>query len=132
MKKYAAYIAVLCVTLFMACREEEILLSKPGEALKPVTNLAHTISGNDAVLTWDLPSEFPDDVITPVSVQVRITIDGLSGGNVILQGAPETYTFLGYDAAKNYKFTVKVTAAVDTDDPAESNLRYSPGQTITF
>lgn len=132
MKKYGSYISILCVIFSLACQDREILLSKPGEPLKPVTNLAHSVSGTDAVLTWDLPSEFPDDIITPVSVQVRITVDGLNDGNVILEGAPETYTFLNYDASKNYKFTVKVRASVDTDDPAESNLRYSPGQTIAF
>ena len=132
MKKYGLYLSILCFALCLACQDDEILLSKPGEAIQPVTNLAHSISGSDAMLTWNLPTDFPDDIIEPVSVQVRITIDGKSGGDVIVENAPETYTFLNYEPSKDYKFTVKVRASVDTDDPAVSNLRYSLGQTIAF
>jgi hypothetical protein len=132
MKKYGSYISILSVFLFLACSEYAILDSKPGEAIKPVTNLTHSISGNEAVLTWDLPSDFPDDIVEPVSIFVRITIDGQSGGTVTLANAPETYVFPNYDASRSYKFTVKVMASVDTDQPAVSNLRYSQGQTITF
>jgi hypothetical protein len=132
MKKYVSYISILGVMLFLACREDEILLSKPGEEVSPVTNLAYTLSGSDVNLTWSLPADLPDDIVSPVSVQVRATIDGHNGGTVTLANDPTSYIFPGYDPSKKYRFTVKVMASVDTDDPAVSDLRYSPGQTITF
>ena len=118
--------------LSASCRDEDVLLSKPGEPIQPVSNLGSSFFGPDVILTWELPQDYPDDVVQPVSVMVRVTIDGHNEGDVILENAPTSYTHPGYDPAKAYKFTVKVRGEVETDDPAESDLRYSLGQTVNL
>jgi len=132
MKKYLFYISILCVLLCSGCKEEDIILSKPGESIAPVTNLEYTISGTDAILTWNLPATLPADVVEPVSVFIRISKDGQSAGTQVIDNAPETFTYPLYDPAKQYKFTVKVQGEVNTTDPYRSKLRLSPGNTIAF
>ncbi|MBF9255727.1 DUF4945 domain-containing protein [Pontibacter sp. 172403-2] len=132
MKKYIFYISIICVLFAAGCKEEDIVLSKPGEPIAPVTNLDYTISGSDAILTWDLPSTLPDDIIEPVSVFIRISVDGQSAGTLVVDDAPESFVYSPYDASKKYKFTVKVQGKVDTTDPYRSDLRLSPGTTVAF
>ncbi|MEJ7682764.1 MAG: DUF4945 domain-containing protein [Segetibacter sp.] len=132
MKKHIFYISVLCVLFCSACYKEEIITSKPGEPIGAVTNLEHAVSDSNINLTWKLPATLPADIIKPVSVFIQISVDGQNRGSVVLENAPETYTYTPYEAAKKYKFTVKVMGKVDTKNPAVSNLRYSPGQTVSF
>ncbi len=132
MKKYIFYISILCALFYTACQKDEIITSKPGEAISPVTNLEHSILDTNINLTWKLPATLQADIIKPVSVFIIMSVDGQNKGNVVLENAPETYTYSPYDAEKKYKFTVKVMGKVDTKSPTVSNLRYSPGQTISF
>ena len=132
MKNYIFYISILCVLFCASCKEEEIITSKPGESIAPVTNLQHNIAGNNAIITWKLPTTFSEDIIKPVSVLVRITVDGQSGGTQVLDNAPESFTYPTYDPTKKYRFTVKVQGAVNTTDPYRSKLRISPGTTIAL
>ena len=108
----------------------EIIDSKPGESVNPVTNLNYTVSGSDVTLTWDLPTFYPDDIIQPVSVFIKVIKDGQAAGTFVVEDSPVTYTFTGYDETEVYRFTVKVQANVNTDDPNLSELRYSLGNTI--
>ena len=130
MKSYIFYISMLCLLLCVSCREEEILTSKPGESIAPVTNLKHVISGDSATLTWDLPATYPADIIQPISVLVIKTENGRAGTQV-LADAPESVT-QAYDPTKKYKYTVKVQGAVNSTDPNVSKLRISLGQTVAF
>ena len=130
MKNYILYISFLCLLLCVSCKEEEILTSKPGESIAPVSNLKHVISGNTVTLTWELPATFPADIVQPVAVLVIRTEDGRAGTQV-LADAPESLT-QAYDPAKKYKYTVKVQGAVNTTDPNVSKLRISLGQTVAF
>lgn len=132
MKKYIFYISILCALFYTACQKDEIITSKPGEAISPVTNLEHSILDTNINLTWKLPATLPADIIKPVSVFISISVDGQNNGNVVLENAPEIYTYSPYDSEKKYKFTVKVMGRVDAKTPNVSNLRYSPGQTISF
>jgi hypothetical protein len=132
MKRYIFCFSLLAVLFCAGCQKEEILTDKPGEAVAPVTDLKHTVAGNQAELTWKLPATLPKDIVKPVSVLVRILVDGQNGGTQVLNNNPERFTYPGYDAARKYRFTVKVQAGVDTQDPARSKLRLSPGTTITF
>ena len=131
MKKLAYFFIMFSILVFSAC-EYEIIDSKPGEPLDPVSNLNYSISGSEVTLTWDLPTSYPDDIIQPVSVFIRIIINGVNAGTQTLEGAPESYTFTGYDPQDTYKFIVKVRGEVDTDNPNLSDLRYSLGSTIEF
>lgn len=132
MKKHIFYISVLCVLFCSACYKDEILTSKPGQPIDVVTNLDHAVSDSNINLTWKLPATLPADIIKPVSVFIQISVDGQNRGSVVLENAPEMYTYSPYEASKTYKFTVKVMGRVDTKDPAVSNLRYSAGQTVSF
>lgn len=131
MKKVAFLILISSVFMFSAC-EYEIIDSKPGESISPVTNLSYTVSGDEAILTWDLPLSYPDDIVQPVSVMIRITRDGNNAGTVLLDDAPESYTYDSYDPSQTFKFIVKVRGEVDTDDPNVSDVRYSLGTTVEF
>jgi len=132
MKKSIFYISILCVLLCSACYKEDIITSKPGEPIGPVTNLQHAVADSSINLTWKLPVALPADIIKPVSVFIQISIDGQNRGSLVIDNAPENYTYSPYDAAKNFKFTLKVIGKVDTSDPNVSNTRYSPGETVSF
>lgn len=132
MKKYLLYITVLGLLVCQGCQEEEIILSKPGEAIQPVSDLDYSITDNNVSFTWKLPESFPDDIEKPVSVQIRILSNGQNAGTIVLEDNPEGFVYTSYDASNEYRFTVKVMASVDTDDPAESDLRYSLGKTVVL
>jgi len=131
MKNYIFYISMVCLLLCASCKDEEILSSKPGESIAPVTNLKHAISGTTTTLTWDLPTAFPADIVQPVSVLVQRYENGLSVGSQVLANAPKSVTY-PYNATKKYKYIVKVQSAVNSTDPYVSKLRISPGQTVNF
>lgn len=132
MKKQLLYITICGLLVCFGCKEEEVILSKPGEAIEPVTNLDYSITGDNVNLTWELPATFPDDIIEPVSVQVKILANGQNAGTIILEDNPMSFIYTSYDASNEYRFTVKVMASVDTDDPAVSDLRYSLGKTVVL
>jgi len=121
---------MISLFVFTAC-EYEIIDSKPGESLDPVSNLNYSVSGSEVTLTWDLPTSYPDDIIQPVSVFIRITRNGASAGTQTISEAPTSFTF-PYESGSSYKFIVKVMGEVDTDNKNFSDLRYSPGVTIEF
>lgn len=132
MKKYIFYISFLSILFCSGCYDEEIIASKPGEAIDPVTNLEYSISDANVHLTWDMPSTYPEGVIQPVFVQIKVSEDGRHIATEVLENAPESYTFTSYDPSKEYRFTVKVMANIDTSEPHESDLRYSLGQTVAL
>lgn len=132
MKKFIFHITTFCIILFTGCNRDEIIPSKPGEAILPVEDLQYAIADTDVNLTWNLPSSFSEEIIQPVSILVRISVDGQNAGTYVLENAPESYTYNSYDPLKDYRFTVKVMGDVDTMDPHVSNLRYSLGKTVAF
>ncbi|WP_207434787.1 fibronectin type III domain-containing protein [Sabulibacter ruber] len=131
MRNCIFYLSILGLLLCYSCKDDDILTSKPGEPIAPVTNLKHTITDNNVTLTWDLPANYPSDIIQPISVLVIKWEDGRSLGSQVLPDAPETVSF-PYSTGKKYKYTVKVQGAVNSEDPYVSKLRISPGQTISF
>ena len=127
-------LTIVCVGLMICsgCKDEKIIDSKPGKPIEPVTNLNYTIADGAVQLSWKLPSDYPDDVIQPVSVQITATIDGKNEGNTVIEAAPETYVYSPYVPGVTHKFTVKVMASVDTTEPYESDLRLSLGNTVNI
>ena len=132
MKKCLFYISIVCLMCCTSCRKEEIILSKPGEPIAPVTNLQYSIAGDKATLTWALPAALPEDIVKPVSVLIRVSVDGRNAGTYVVEDTPVSYTYSPYDPSKQYKFTVKAQGAVNTTDPYRSKLRISLGNTIVF
>lgn len=131
MKNYIFYISFLCILFCSGCYDEEIIVSKPGEAIDPVSNLEYTVSVDSVVLTWDMPSTYPEGVIEPVFVHIKVSEDGKHVATPVLENAPESFTY-PYDPSKEYRFTVKVMANVNTSEPHESDLRYSLGRTVNL
>lgn len=130
MKKYLFIISILSIGLFLGCYDDDISYDKPGEPIDPVANLTATPQGEEVVISWTLPSSYPNDVIQPVSVQINVSIDGRrEGGNIVLEGNPTSFTH-PYDANRSYRFTVKVLTHIETSEPHESDLRLSLGQTV--
>lgn len=132
MNNFLLYISAFCLILISGCNKDEILPYKPGEALQPVENLDFTLADTEVLLTWNLPTSYPDVIVQPVSVQIRISVDGQNAGTHVLENAPESYTFSPYEPQRNYRFTVKVMGDVDTMDPHRSNMKYSLGETVAF
>ncbi len=132
MKKYILYFTMLLIVLSSSCKKYEIIKSKPGEEINPVTNLSSSVSENSIIISWKLPATLPGDIVKPISVSIVISIDGQSKGTVVLENAPESYTYSPYDPSKAYKFTVKVIGKVNTDDKNFSNVRYSLGETLAL
>lgn len=130
-KNSLLYVVLLFVVL-SGCVSDEIIDSKPGEPLAPVENLSYSIQGTAAEITWDLPNAISADIIQPVSVQIKVAADGQNSGTFVIDNAPESYLYSGYDPQKNYRVTVKVTGMVDTTEPHISNFRYSLGKTVVF
>ncbi|MGQ8334929.1 DUF4945 domain-containing protein [Sunxiuqinia sp. A32] len=128
--KRITFLIILAFLFIMSSCEYEIIDSKPGEPIAPVTNLTSSISGNSVALNWNLPSSYPSDIIQPVSVYIKVTKDGNNAGSQVLNNNPNTFVYDAYESGHVYRFTVKVRANVDTDDPNFSDLRYSEGETI--
>ena len=147
MKHILFYInMVFLILLYAGCSEYEVIDSKPGESIDPVSNLQAIEVDNTVVLTWNLPSSFPDDIILPVSVVVQVYVsktfvapalmDLSKTKEVTLTLAPETYTYTEYDPAKTYVFVVKVKGDVDGtkyENPKyQTANRFSPGVSVTL
>lgn len=132
MKKSIFYLSILLIIICSGCKKDEVIDSKPGESIGPVTNLNHSVSGNTVNLTWKLPATLPNDIITPVAVVIQVAIDGKIMSTVTLDNAPASYTYSPYDSSKKYRFTVKVKGNVNSTDPNVSKLRYSLGETLSL
>ena len=145
MKNIVLYIFLIGM-FAVGCSEYDVLDSKPGESIDPVTNLAANVVDTTAVLTWTLPSSYPVDIVKPVSVVIQIyTVDQgstpsllglMSVGSVAVADAPTTYTYADYDSGETYKFVVKVKGTVDVskyEDPDyQSSIRFSEGVSVTL
>ena len=131
-KKNTVLFAALFFILLQGCVSDDIIDSKPGEALPPVENLQYDIQGSGVELSWDLPQSIPEDIIRPLSIQIKVAVDGQNSGTFVLEDAPESYTYTSFDPAKSYRFTVKAVGVVDTTEPHISNIRYSLGKTLSF
>ncbi|MBC9795720.1 DUF4945 domain-containing protein [Sinomicrobium weinanense] len=131
MKKYVFYIFIWSLLLCSGCYDDDIITSKPGEPIDPVSNLAANAEGDQVNLSWDLPSAYPENVIEPVSVLIHVSVDGRrEGGSITLEDNAVSYTYSPYDPAKTYRFTVKVMAHAEPSEDYQSGLFYSPGSTI--
>lgn len=130
--KKSVYCLVFFVGLIQGCVSDEIIDAKPGEALPPVENLTYRVEGTAVEINWVLPQAIPADIILPLSVQVRVTVDGQIAGTFVLQEAPESYVYQGYDPSKSYRVTVKAIGNVNTSEAHRSNIRYSLGRTTSF
>ena len=135
MKTNLKYLFLALCTLLGSCYDDDVLSSKPGEPIEGISNLAHTISGDQVILTWDLPSQYPEGIITPVSVHIALSVDGQRvGGTIVLPNDPVTYTQAGYDPAREYRMTLKVVAMKNVENEPDhiSDTWISKGTTLSI
>ncbi len=128
MKKFYLLILFIIAASLTGCYDREILGSKDGESINPISNLSFTTAAPQVVFTWNMPSGYPEDIVQPVSVVVTIYRNDVKVSTITLANAPTTYTYTSYSSANTYRFIFKVMAAVDTDDPNKATLRYSSGK----
>ncbi len=128
------YIVLCGVFLFLlsGCYDRDLIESKDGEPLNPITGLTYAINGTNVNLSWTLPSSYPSDIIQPVSVVLYVYRNGTLVSTITVPDAATSYTYNSYSASNTYRIIVKVQGSVDTDDSNQSNLRLSPGVTVVF
>lgn len=125
----------ICLLIILAasvtgCYDRDILESKEGESLDPITNLTYNANAPDVIFNWDLPASYPDDILHPVSVFLTVFQDDLKIFTTVISDGPTTYTYSEYDTGVVYRFIFKVQADVNSSDPNLSNLRYSEGSFV--
>ena len=130
MKKTFCLVIGSIFLLLSGCYDREIIDKKDGDPLDPVTNLVYSLDGDNVDLSWTLPSQYPPDILLPVSVFISVYRNGMLINSQTVTGAPTTYTYNAYDPDYYYWIIVKVRADVDTDEKNKSNLRFSPGVTV--
>ena len=132
MKKLHICFLFMAAIAFTGCYDREILESKPGDSIDPVTNLNYIINEPEIAFSWTLPSSYPDDILHPVSVHLTVFKDNIQVSATTITDAPTAYAYTGYDSESTYRFIFKVSADVDTDDESLSNLRYSAGVVVVI
>lgn len=118
---------LIIITLITSCTDRQIIDSKEGESINPVTDLNYSVNAPEVIFTWQMPTSYPQDIMQPVSVFVTIYKDNKKVSSITLPDAPTTYTYATYNSASTYRFIFKVLGNVDTDDLNKSKLRYSLG-----
>ncbi|MCK5135197.1 MAG: DUF4945 domain-containing protein [Bacteroidales bacterium] len=126
---YICLLFILAISV-TSCYDRDILESKEGESIDPISNLTYGANEPEIVFNWDLPTNFPDDILHPVSVFLTVFQDDIKISTVTIPDGPNTYTYTEYDPGSGFRFIFKVQADVDTDDPNLSSLRYSAGSVV--
>jgi hypothetical protein len=130
MKNNISLAICFIILMLTGCYDRDIIDAKPGEPIDPVTNLNYTIDGSSVALTWVLPAQYPDDIILPVSVMIKVYQDDILKSTVTAADAPTSYIYGSYNADISYRFIVKVVGNVDTEDPNVAKTRYSLGEFV--
>jgi hypothetical protein len=136
MKTAYLYIFSL-VVFFCSCAQKDILNSKQGTSLPPVTNLAlEKADSNRVILTWQIPGAIPGNINQPLGVYIEVNQEVnrrlLSQFSITLPGAPTSYTYKLPDSSKVYHLTVKLSGTTTSSDINYSNSILSLGQTVIY
>ena len=138
MKTFLYTCALMLMTGISACTDRDILESKPGVILPPVSNLGMEKDGEKGViLTWDIPTSLPAEINQPVSVFIQVSeitspTTAVPVFNTTLSDAPSTFLYEVPDAEKTYHLTVKLYAKTKNTDENYSSDIYSGGQTVVY
>lgn len=127
MKNLVYLFVLLTIPISSGCTDD-ILMSKDGSPIQPVQNLDFVLNNNELILTWDLPANYPSDIILPVSVRVDIYSDGVLLESTVIPESPVSFLYNGYSADKSFRFVVKVRGEVNSENPYMAKVRLSPGR----
>ncbi|MDR2042363.1 MAG: DUF4945 domain-containing protein [Tannerella sp.] len=126
----------LCIP---SCYDRNILDSKEGVSLPPVTGLEYTRSGDQVTLTWGIPSDIPPEISRPLSVNVQVlryrpgVLSITRVDTHTLSGEPLTASLTvpnEDNAGYEYHIVVKLTGHLKESVYGYSSQIFSLGQTI--
>ena len=138
MKKLAHKIFVLLLLFFGACTDRDIIESKDGVSLPPVSNLALAKIGDSNVrVSWTIPPDIPQSINQPLNVYVEVKqIIGVTTTrteySATLPNAPSQFDYELPDTEKTYHITVKLQGGVKDPNPNYSATIYSLGKTVIY
>lgn len=132
---YAA--ALFLLGTIAACTDRDILESKPGVSLPPVTGLSLLADTPHVELSWEIPAGLPEEIQQPVDIYIEVNqllspTRAVRIFSTVLPDAPTSFTYQLPDALKKYHLTVKVHGRTKTADPNYSGDIYSEGQTVAY
>ncbi|MBE0653966.1 MAG: DUF4945 domain-containing protein, partial [Bacteroidales bacterium] len=96
MKRYYIFILIIIAASLTGCYDREIIDSKEGESIDPISNLNYNIIEPVVVFTWDMPANYPSDVVEPVSIVVVVYRNNVKVSTLTLPDAPTTFTYSSY------------------------------------
>lgn len=135
--KIIHYAGVLLLVTVAACTDRDILESKPGVSLPPVTGLSLSADTPYVELSWKIPAGLPEEIQQPVDIYVEVNeilspTRAVRIFSTVLPEAPTSFSYQLPDALKKYHLTVKVHGRTKTADPNYSGEIYSEGQTVVY
>lgn len=114
------------------CYDRDIIDGKDGISLPMVTDLSATRSGTSATVTWNIPSNIPDEFNRPLTINIQV-YDDKTRTQILEENSEVTsYTVTGLDANKSYRIIVKLRGNFKEPEYGKSNDVYSLGQTVTI
>ncbi|MCD8043241.1 MAG: DUF4945 domain-containing protein [Tannerellaceae bacterium] len=129
------YLLLLLVLVFVtnSCYDRDVLDSKGGVQLPPVSNLASTLSGSGEVtVTWTNPTEIPSEFERPLSVYMQVYRGTVLEYQIALEDEPTRWEYtLEEPTESNYRIVVKMYGFLKNPEYGKSGEIYSPGQTVT-
>lgn len=131
MKNLVYLFVLLTIPISSGCTDD-ILMSKDGSSIQPVQNLDFVLGNSEVILTWDLPENYPPDIILPVTVRVDIYCDGVLLESSVIPESPVSFLYSGYVSDKSFRFVVKVRGEVNAENPYMAKVRLSPGRVVAL
>lgn len=129
---YLFSITLLLMAVNTSCYDRDIIDSKDGISLPTVTDLSATRSGTSATVTWNIPSNIPDEFNRPLTINIQV-YDDKTRTQILEENSEVTsYTVTGLDAGKSYRIIVKLRGNFKEPEYGKSNDVYSLGQTVTI
>ena len=132
MKKllYFLSITLLLMVFSTGCYDRDIIDSKDGILLPKVTDLKAVKSGTSATITWNIPSNIPNEFNRPLSINIQI-IDGKTTKlNETHSGETTSFTVNDLDVNKSYRIIVKLRGNFKEPEYGKSNDVYSLGEIV--
>lgn len=122
---------LLLVLLASSCIDREILESKDGVVLPPVTGLRSTIQDNKNItVSWINPTTIPDAVQRPISIYVQVYRGGTLEYQRALPDEPDSWQYTLAEPDDKYRVVIKTYGYLKEKETGKSDEIYSLGQTI--
>ncbi len=99
---------VLAVLSLSGCYDRSILDDKGLNYFMPkAENVKYTQSNTTVMLTWDIPTEIPEEFKRPIAVQIQVVENDIYKDKITLSNEETSYSFI-IDPEKEYRYIVKL------------------------